>query len=114
MAEKTTPLNLYRIKGTASGWDTYDGAIVAAPDEATARRIHPMDGSMHGEPDREDTFFFNGWDERWDHVTGGVEQSEYRGHVSWAESPADVAVEHVGIAAEGVEQGVILSSFLAG
>lgn len=111
MTGKTTLLNLYRIKGTASGWDTYDGAIVAAPDEATARRIHPEDGSMHGDP--KSATRINGWDEQLDGYKGGVIKWG-RTYVSWAESPADVTVEHVGVAAEGVEQGVILSSFRAG
>lgn len=104
-------MNLYRLKGIAVGWDTYNGAIVAAPDEATARRIHPEDGSVHGDP--KSTTRINGWDEQLDGYKGGVIRWE-RSYISWAVSPDDVTAEFVGVAADGIEQGVVLASFRAG
>jgi hypothetical protein len=38
-------MNIYRISQNANNdWDTYDAAIVTAPDIETARRMHPRTG----------------------------------------------------------------------
>jgi hypothetical protein len=74
-----------------NGWDTYDSAIVAAPDEATARTIHP---SGYGPVDA--TF------------EPGLYQD-----FTWVPSERVVA-KLIGVASEGTEQGLILASFKAG
>lgn len=104
-------MNLYLITGTARGYDTYAGAVVAAPDEDTARRTHPSDGSVQGAPDKRD-HGFNSWGERWDHY----EERPEKGYVmsgTWCD-PAEVTAKLVGVAADGVEAGVVCASFRAG
>ncbi len=84
-------LKLWHLSQTANtGWDTYDSAVVAAANEEAARLIHP------------DDFGFPGLD-NW----------AYR-HSPWAPTPDQVTVRYLGIAAEGVEPGVICASFNAG
>jgi hypothetical protein len=70
-----------------SGYDTYDSAVVAAPDERAAKLMHP-NGSVH--KDRE----------HWDNY-------------SWPH-PDYVTVTLIGTAKDGQAQGVICSSFNAG
>jgi len=82
-----TKLNLYLIsQDVNNGYDTYDKAVVAAPDEDTARNIHP------------------GWE---DMAEAGREFS------SWCVAEK-VKVELIGEAAEDIDQGVVCASFLAG
>lgn len=69
-------------------YDTYDSAVVAAPDEQTARNMNPSDGKVMTE-----------WGDRYN---------------CWCSSPDNVTVECIGEAAEGVKQGVICASFNAG
>jgi hypothetical protein len=68
--------------------DTYDSAVVAAPNEDTARWMDP--GGYDG-----DIFFT-----RWGKTGSG-----------WALKPEDVKVEYLGEAVEGTELGVICASF---
>ena len=83
-------MNLYHILQTVvSAYDTYSNAVVAAPNEWTAQTMHPQDG--HNIADDVDA--------RWP---------------SWASNPNDVTVHFLGLAADGIEQGVICSSFHAG
>lgn len=83
-------MNLYRISQNANNdYDTYDSAVVAAPDESTARIMNPWNGSVMSESD---------WSQR----------------SSWCSSPNDVQVELIGVASEGRAQGLILSSYKAG
>jgi hypothetical protein len=78
-------MNLYKISQAANnGYDTYDALIVAAESEEVARLIHPDDG---------------GWGDRWS---------------TWCGNPEEVVVELVGVAAEGIEPGIVLGSFNAG
>lgn len=82
-------MNLYLISQTIQkGWDTYDSAVVAAPDEETARRIHPSGEKMLP-----------------------TEPSQYG---SWAHDPADVQAVLLGESKPAIEQGVVLASFIAG
>ena len=40
-------MNIYIISQTQNrGYDTYDAAVVAAPDMETARHMHPSDGAI--------------------------------------------------------------------
>lgn len=89
---KKRKLYLYLLSQKMNtGWDTYDGTVVAAPDEDTARRIHPA-GSQETVPEE--------YCEPWEYL-------------SWC--PLEyVRVKLIGLANADVEEGVILSSFNAG
>ena len=71
-----------------SGYDTYESAVVAAPDEETARVLYPGNGLP-----------ISDW-------------HDWRG--DWATDPANVNVEYIGEALPGTTQGVICASFNAG
>ena len=83
-------MRLYLISQTENtGWDTYDSAVVAAPDEETARNMSPSkwhDGEPHT--------FGDGWDD-------------------WATDPKNVTVTYLGEYVKD-EQCVICASFNAG
>lgn len=68
-------------------YSTYDSAVVAAPDEAAARYMHPKTGKP-----------VDDW------IAGGL---------SWCSGPEHVAVRYLGEAADGVEQGVVCASYNA-
>lgn len=104
-------MNLYKIIATSTDYDTYDCAVVAAPDAETARRTHPSDGSVQGAPDKRD-HAFNSWGERWDHYKEQVEQG-YQMSGSWRD-PSEVEVEFLGIADAKIPAGVVCASFNAG
>jgi hypothetical protein len=90
-------MNLYKITQNSNrGYDTFDSAIVAAPDEGTARFIHPeMSWGDSFSTERN----IKKWEDGWD---------------AWAGSPQEVTAELIGTAVEGTETGVILASFNAG
>lgn len=80
-------LKLFLIKQDANrDYDTYDAAVVAAPNEEVARTMHPRDGRTNWE---------------WYSDT-------------WCSTPEQVEVEYLGYARPGAKQGVILASFNAG
>ena len=80
-------MNLYLISQTENNtWDTFDSAVVCAPDEETARNIYP--GASVGRP-------WNYWGD-------------------WASSPDLVTVQLLGIATEEILPGVVCASFNAG
>lgn len=70
-----------------SGFETYDGAVVAAPNEETAKFIDPR---RNGE-------LIENW------------KLSY-----WCNSPEKVEVTYLGETAENIPQGVILASYNAG
>ncbi len=81
-------MKLYKISQTENiGYDTYDSAIVAAPDEDTARMIDP-DGRV-----------FPNWKREFSY---------------WCPHPSQVTVEYIGEAKEDAQQGVVIGSFNAG
>lgn len=83
-------MNLYLLsQSDNTGYDTYDSCVIAAKNEAEARKMHP-DGSTPVEKWAEDI-----WDE-------------------WAKQPDQVEVKLIGKAVKGTEVGVILASFNAG
>jgi hypothetical protein len=86
-------MNLYLIsQNENTDYDTFDSAVVAAPDEETARNIHP--------------YYFEGlinWKEK--------KNEQYK---SWAYSKEAVKVVLIGKAISGTLQGVICASFNAG
>jgi hypothetical protein len=78
-------MKLFKIEQSVNDdYDTYDAAIVAAPDEDAARNILPGNGE-------------------WNKPDG-----------TWCDRPDQVEVTYIGEAKEGTEQGVILESFNAG
>jgi hypothetical protein len=84
-------MKLYLISQTeARGYDTYSDAVVAAPDEETAKKMHP-NGYMWGVD----------WKPSWVMNT-------------WAGHPDSVKAELIGEAVDGTKQGVICASFHAG
>ena len=68
-------------------YDTYDSAVVAAPDEETARQMNPGTGKP-----------MTDWDVRYS---------------SWCNGPQHVTVRYLGEAVD-VEHGVVCASFNAG
>jgi hypothetical protein len=93
-------MNLYLLSQDDNlGYGTYDSCIVAAPNEETARLIHPseLDIKLSGKEDGIDPDMGQiGWPE----TEGGY----------WC-TPEKVKVELIGSAKEGTEQGVILASY---
>lgn len=85
-------MKLYLISRTDDNdWDTYDSAVVAAPDEETARNMNPA----------------NGYPMEWG-------SRRLRIHNSWCDTPEMVSVSYLGEAANTLEHGVVCSSFNAG
>lgn len=84
-------MKLYLISQEANNdYDTYDAAVVCAPDELTARNMNPS----NGEPMT---------DEEW--------KEKYS---SWCSSVEQVKAQYLGEAEEGAKQGLVLASFNAG
>ena len=72
------------------GYDTYDSAVVCAPDEDTARRMNPSD-------------------------YGGLFYDFDKNHFdAWCSSADKVKVSLIGDAAPGLPLGVVCASFNAG
>lgn len=78
-------MKLWLLTGTASGYDTYDGVVVAAANEEKAKKILPL---------------YMDWSRP---STSGA----------WAESPDKVKAKLIGTAVKGTPEGVILDSFNA-
>jgi hypothetical protein len=69
-------------------YDTYDSAVVAAPDEETARNMNP---------------------------SNGVPMDDWKKNRNpWCNGPERVSVRYLGEAVDGVERGVVCASFNAG
>ena len=69
-------------------YDTFNAAVVAAPDEETARQMHPGTGDP-----------VEDWEDRFS---------------SWCSGPKHVVVELIGEAADDVKQGVVCAAYNAG
>jgi hypothetical protein len=81
-------MKIYKIsQDVNTDWDTYDSAIVIAENEEEAKKIYP-DEIKGSDEDRK----------RWN---------------EWCEI-ADVKVEYVGEAKEGLKKGVVVASYNAG
>lgn len=82
-------MKLYVIsQGKNRDYDTYDTAVVSAPDEEIARNMNPADGKPMT---------------KWG-----------RAFSSWCSSPDDVSVRYLGEAADSVGVGVVCASFNSG
>jgi hypothetical protein len=80
-------MNLYLISQKVNDeWDTFDSAVVAAPDEETARQMDPSSS----------------------------EPMKWGRKSQWAYAPEQVTVQLIGVAVEGTKQGVVCSSYNAG
>lgn len=74
-------------QSTNNNYDTYDAAVVVAPDEQTAITLHPRTGK---------TFDFK--ERQWE----------------WVNCIDDINVEYIGEASPELKQGVVCASFNAG
>lgn len=82
-------MNLYLItQNQNNGYDTYDSAVIAAPNEQTARVMDPATGEEISD---------------WHDIFS-----------TWCNSADKVTVTHIGKAVKGTKQGVICASFNAG
>jgi hypothetical protein len=82
-------MNLYLISQNKNNdYDTYDSAVVAAPNEQAARETHPS-GEVWPDEDR------------------------YSGNY-WVRTPNEVTATLIGKAVKGTKAGVICASFNAG
>ena len=87
-------MNLYKISQSVNNdYDTYDSAIVAAPDAEKARVMHP-NGVKSDRLDRKTPINFSMGD--------------------WVVYPSDVTVKLIGVASEKTQREVICASFNAG
>jgi len=90
-------MNIYKLEQSQNNdYDTYDSAIVAAPNEASARLMVP------------------GYDtqEQWKAYWERVKETLYS--YEWAGAPECVQVSFLGVAAPGTTQSILLASFNAG
>lgn len=94
-------MKLYLISQSVNNdYDTYDSAVVAAPDEETARNTHPKGGIIAWEDYDNYGYLRSGvWD--------GTPSLR-----SWVRKPGHVEVKYLGETEE--PQGVICASFNAG
>jgi len=96
---KGSNMRLYLIwQDVNNDYDTYDSAVVCAPNELTARSINPKDGMLRRPSDGK---LLN--EVTWKTETYG-----------WAHSIDDVKAKYLGEAVEGSERGVVISSYNAG
>ena len=95
-------MHLFKLTQTENdGWDTFDSCIVVAQDPDAARLMHPYgDYKWDG-----DAWFIQRTD-------GTTKKCGTEGF-GWT-APDNVTVEHIGIAREDSEAGVVLASFNAG
>lgn len=81
-------MKLFLIAQSHNKWfNTFDSAVVAAPDEETAKNMYPGDGEPMD----------------WDYIDR-----------TWCVGPEHVSVTYLGEAENHVEFGVICASFNAG
>lgn len=92
-------MNLYLLEQVVnSEYDTYDSAVVAAPDRETAAKISPDEYRPY-HPEHRDFRYENGRPDSY-----GM----------WARRPEEVKVTWLGSAIPGQKAGVILASYNAG
>ena len=90
-------LNLYLLtQGSRKGYDTYDSAVVAAPEEDAARMIHPNGRKI---------WHSSGW---------RLPDCPHPGDTDNWPPPSKVRVTYLGPADKSVVGGVICASYNAG
>lgn len=72
-----------------TGHDYYDSAVVSAPDEESARNMHPKDGLA-------------------------LDAMHHQYIITWPQNPDHVGCQYIGQAMSGMGQIVICASFNAG
>ena len=91
LPENTEIMKIYLISQIQNqDYDTYDSAVVCAPDEKAARNTNPRGGGEMTEPD-------------WNYA-----------YSAWCHSADSVTVKYIGEAAEGSNAGVVCASYNAG
>jgi hypothetical protein len=94
-------MNLYLLEQSVNtGYDTYDSAIVAAPNEFEAKRISPNPEFYEWSSTHNSWLFM--------YLVPEPEEMD-----SWAR-PVDITATYIGKAAEGMQSGLVLASFNAG
>lgn len=90
-------------------YDTYNAAVVCAPDEDTARHINPAVVITRDAWDRGDDgrYAYKSYDDFVEHIWKDE-------HAGWVTNPDDVEVEYLGVASDTIEVGLVLASFNAG
>jgi hypothetical protein len=84
-------MKLFLISQTQNAaYDTYDAAVVAAPDENAAKHMYPYNGEIM------------------------TPETWKQGYSDWCNDPSHVSVRFLGEASCYVEQGVVCASFNAG
>jgi hypothetical protein len=89
-------MNVYFIsQDKNNGYDTYDSAVVIAPDEVTAKRIYPS---------------------RWRDEIIYLDEATTNDHTNWdwVDSAEFVQARLIGTATEGAEVEIVCASFNAG
>jgi hypothetical protein len=95
-------MNLYLLEqDTNTGYDTYDSAIVAAPNDFAAKRV-----SL-----RPDYYEWSSTHNSWMFLYASGPEPEDMD--SWA-LPSAITATYIGKAAEGIKEGLVLASFNAG
>lgn len=101
-------MNLYHLTQEAvEGYDTYSDCVVAAEAETLARHVHPSENVRWDDEKAE----FRYQTRLADGAPIGAELAH--GYYDWPH-PSQVRAKFLGIAVEGIEAGVICSSFHAG
>lgn len=91
-------LRLWLLSANTRGHDVYKSAVVAAESEEEAKLIHP--GKNIGI--------------RWSDAQCEWVNSQDAADYAWARHPDLVTAREIGVAAPGVEAGVIIADFLNG
>ena len=96
-------MKLYLLsQDTNDGYDTYDSCVVAAVDHVEAVRISPDRSRVWSV--KHSCWMLRMFD-------GKLEKDR---HGTWVDDLSLIKVEQIGVARDGVEQGVICASFNAG
>lgn len=92
-------MNIYFLTQTQNrGYDTFDSCVVMAPDEDSARKMHPR-GDRRWNGQNWEVDGYPGWGDE----------------AGWAHYPEAVTVEFIGVTfTDGVTPRVVCSSFNAG
>lgn len=111
-------MNIYLIKRTdEASYDEYDSAVVVAPSEDIAVRMHPSDGSVLNSPTNAETSWssnWNGWHQRIHPQSKSFAETWDYPMNDWV-LPDKVVCVRVGVAsADHTEPTVLCASFNAG
>lgn len=98
-------MKLYLIsQNVESGYDTYDSAVVVAPNGEVAKSIHPSGYTLYDYAQKK-------W---YSPMKDGTRKYDTFRNDSWASDPKDIEAEEIGYTYTSGEPGVICSSYNAG